>query len=351
MKLSDRIRNFFLSMTRSKKSDLSINTSQQRLISLQRKREQYDAEIHEAYGQLKAACYSLYQHTSPEHISTEELVNLYHTADLGDYFDGVWMDLAHQVYQRYGHLESVKGGADFIKWKLYANVLVKLGFLPEEIAAREPNLDVSQTVPPVGTIIVHGNEGEICSKKDYYLESDFLEAAEAHWRMEEPISVTVYTDPITGTHIDTSRLQKMSDSLVSFSVRPYQKEENQNIPSVSHEEKQVATVVQAPAPVQITDPSAPVGRIDYYGFSGKIGESIEYSNEADFIAAIKQDNYCGVPIGIVVYSDPVTGKHMDTSWRLELDPPPLDFSVKSCPAQPGPEQSEPDAVPDYEYEP
>ena len=351
MKLSDRIRSFFYAVIHPNGSNLSITDIQQRLVDLHAKRERYETEINEAYGQLKAACYSAYQHASPEQIPTEQLVNLYHTADPGDHFDSVWSDVAHQVYQEYAHLEAVKGGADFIKWKLYANALVKLGFLPEEITVREPNLDVSQTVPPVGTIVAHGDEREIYSRKDYYLEADFLEAVEAHWRMEEPISVTVYTDPISGTHIDTSRLQKISDSLVSFSVKPYQKEENQNMPSVSREEKQVATVVQASAPVQSTDPSAPVGRIDYYGFSGKIGESIEYSNEADFIAAIKQDNYCGVPIGIVVYSDPVTGKHMDTSWRLELDPPPLDFSVESCPAQPGQEQSEPDAVPDYEYEP
>lgn len=95
----------------------------------------------------------------------------------------------------------------------------------------------------------------------------------------------------------------------------------------------------------------PVGRLDYYSPSGKVGESIEYSSEADFIAAIKQDNYCGVPMGIVVYSDPVTGKHMDTSWRLELDPPPLGFSVEPCPAQPGQEQVEQETDFDYEYEP
>lgn len=72
----------------------------------------------------------------------------------------------------------------------------------------------------------------------------------------------------------------------------------------------------------------PVGRIDYLTSRGRVGESIEYTDAGEFVEDIRKENYYGSPMIITVYSDPVTGKHIDTSWRLDLDPPPQGFKVE-----------------------
>ena len=53
------------------------------------------------------------------------------------------------------------------------------------------------------------------------------------------------------------------------------------------------------APVE----SKPIGRIDYLGTDGKVGESIEYTSPYQFEKDIKEENYYGVPMSIVLYKD------------------------------------------------
>lgn len=93
----------------------------------------------------------------------------------------------------------------------------------------------------------------------------------------------------------------------------------------------------------------PVGRIDYYGSNGKIRESREVKDELDLAAFAMQDAFYGETIGITVYSDPVTGDHMDTSWLMDVDPPPIEFHIEPCPVSK--EQQNPvleAEAPDYE---
>lgn len=47
----------------------------------------------------------------------------------------------------------------------------------------------------------------------------------------------------------------------------------------------------------------PVGRIEYLGSNGKTVETIEYSDVELFIKNIKEDNYYGIPMVIVLYKD------------------------------------------------
>lgn len=92
-----------------------------------------------------------------------------------------------------------------------------------------------------------------------------------------------------------------------------------------YEKSNRATVVSRP---ENMNANQPVGKIEYLGFSGEVIESIAYTDASQFVQQIKEDNYCGVPMDITVFSDPKNGSHIDTSWRLDLDPPPQGFQIK-----------------------
>lgn len=64
-----------------------------------------------------------------------------------------------------------------------------------------------------------------------------------------------------------------------------------------------------------------VGRIEYFGPTGKIVERIEYKDEKEFIEKIREATYSGVPIRIALYKD-ANGKHISKDFIKELDPPP-----------------------------
>ena len=64
-----------------------------------------------------------------------------------------------------------------------------------------------------------------------------------------------------------------------------------------------------------------VGRIEYFGPTGKITERIEYKDEKEFIEKIREATYSGVPIRIAFYKD-INGKHISKDFIKELDPPP-----------------------------
>lgn len=46
-----------------------------------------------------------------------------------------------------------------------------------------------------------------------------------------------------------------------------------------------------------------VGRIDFLGTNGSVGESVEYTDAEEFVAAIKEENHAGAPMRIVLYRD------------------------------------------------
>ena len=92
------------------------------------------------------------------------------------------------------------------------------------------------------------------------------------------------------------------------------------------------TVEKAPQKeLESNNNAKPVGRIDYLGNNGKVGESIEYTNAEKFISDIKDENFYGVPIDITVYRDAVTKEHIQTDWVNDLDPPPQGFQYEDYP--------------------
>ena len=80
------------------------------------------------------------------------------------------------------------------------------------------------------------------------------------------------------------------------------------------------------APVE----SKPIGRIDYLGTDGKVGESIEYTSPYSFEKDIKEENYYGVPMSIVLYKDK-DGSTIPHGFNAQLDPPPKSFEIIDSP--------------------
>lgn len=78
------------------------------------------------------------------------------------------------------------------------------------------------------------------------------------------------------------------------------------------------------------DMPVPIGRIDYLGFGGIVGESIEYTSVPQFIKDIEEQNYCGVPMSIVLYQDE-NGKTISKDFIYDMDPPPQGFEIVDFP--------------------
>ena len=79
--------------------------------------------------------------------------------------------------------------------------------------------------------------------------------------------------------------------------------------------------------------SKPIGRIDYLGTDGKVGESIEYTSPYSFEKDIKEENYYGVPMSIVLYKDK-DGSTIPHGFIAQLDPPPKGFEIIDSPYLP-----------------
>lgn len=73
--------------------------------------------------------------------------------------------------------------------------------------------------------------------------------------------------------------------------------------------------------------SQPVGRIDYLGTNGTVGESIEYTSEYQFLKDIKEENFYGSPMSIVLYRNR-NGETISQDFLSQLDPPPQGFQVE-----------------------
>ena len=98
--------------------------------------------------------------------------------------------------------------------------------------------------------------------------------------------------------------------------------------SLEDGERITRTVVSSTkeAPIE----SKPIGRIDYLGTDGKVGESIEYTSPYSFEKDIKEENYYGVPMSIVLYKDK-DGSTIPHDFITQLDPPPKSFEIIDSP--------------------
>ena len=129
------------------------------------------------------------------------------------------------------------------------------------------------------------------------------------------------------------KLNLLSDSLAAASDIIVTNPNPAYLPIVSALGGEVITIsaehVQADLPSlesAVPSVSLPVGRIDFLGTNGNVGESVEYTNTERFVAAIKEENYLGVPMRIVLYRDSV-GRTIPQDFLKELDPPPQGFEI------------------------
>lgn len=72
--------------------------------------------------------------------------------------------------------------------------------------------------------------------------------------------------------------------------------------------------------------SKPIGRIEYLHTDGKVRESIEYTSPYQLEKDIKEENYYGVPMSVVLYKQ-ADGSAIPHEYIAECDPPLQGFSV------------------------
>ena len=63
-----------------------------------------------------------------------------------------------------------------------------------------------------------------------------------------------------------------------------------------------------------------VGRIGFLDSRGNIVETLDFTDEYEFIAKVMEENYYGVPMHLTLFRNNF-GTTIDTSFLLELDPP------------------------------
>ena len=70
----------------------------------------------------------------------------------------------------------------------------------------------------------------------------------------------------------------------------------------------------------------PIGRIDFLSPRGGVTESIEYSDQEAFLAAVRKENDSGAPMSIILYRNK-DGQTIPQDFKYDLDPPPQGFRV------------------------
>ena len=100
------------------------------------------------------------------------------------------------------------------------------------------------------------------------------------------------------------------------------------VSTVDGSERKVLSIVSTNKedPVQ----SKPIGRIDYLHTDGRVRESIEYTSPYQFEKDIKEENYYGVPMKIVLYKDR-DGTTIPQDFISQLDPSPQGVEIIDSP--------------------
>ena len=89
--------------------------------------------------------------------------------------------------------------------------------------------------------------------------------------------------------------------------------------------QEVEDAAPAAEPVE-PDALQAVGRIEFLGTNGMVGDSVEYTSAEQFVAAVKDENFVGTPMRIIVYRDK-EGQTIPLNFVKDLDPRPLGFRV------------------------
>lgn len=83
-------------------------------------------------------------------------------------------------------------------------------------------------------------------------------------------------------------------------------------------------------PAHVPIKGRPVGRLEFFGSNGEVGDSVEYDDEERMVAAILDENYYGIPMNVVLYRDE-SGKTIDQGFVAKLDPPNIKLEFTDIP--------------------
>ena len=161
-----------------------------------------------------------------------------------------------------------------------------------------------------------GDFFEIYGERDTQIAHDVLELTLTRKTFtNKSISTPMCGFPVHVTEQYTQRLLDAGNDVVAVTHEPGEK----------LEVKRIVSTAKA-----IDTPPIPVGRIEYLGSNGEVGETVEYTDAERFERDIKDENYYGTPISVVVYRN-ADGSTIPYNFISECDPPLQGFAIEDSP--------------------
>ena len=161
-----------------------------------------------------------------------------------------------------------------------------------------------------------GDFFEIYGERDTQIAHNVLELTLTRKTFtNKSISTPMCGFPVHVTEQYTQRLLDAGNDVVAVTHEPGEK----------LEVKRIVSTTKA-----IDTPPIPVGRIEYLGSNGQVGETVEYTDADRFERDIKDENYYGTPMSVVVYRN-ADGSTIPYSFISECDPPLQGFSIEDSP--------------------
>ena len=161
-----------------------------------------------------------------------------------------------------------------------------------------------------------GDFFEIYGERDTQIAHDVLELTLTRKTFtNKSISTPMCGFPVHVTEQYTQRLLDAGNDVVAVTHEPGEK----------LEVKRIVSTTKA-----IDTPPIPVGRIEYLGSNGQVGETVEYTDAERFERDIKDENYYGTPMSVVVYRN-ADGSTIPHAFISECDPPLQGFSIEDSP--------------------
>lgn len=161
-----------------------------------------------------------------------------------------------------------------------------------------------------------GDFFEIYGERDTQIAHDVLELTLTRKTFtNKSISTPMCGFPVHVTEQYTQRLLDAGNDVVAVTHEPGEK----------LEVKRIVSITKA-----IDTPPIPVGRIEYLGSNGQVGETVEYTDADRFERDIKDENYYGTPMSVVVYRN-ADGSTIPHAFISECDPPLQGFFIEDSP--------------------
>ena len=161
-----------------------------------------------------------------------------------------------------------------------------------------------------------GDFFEIYGERDTQIAHDVLELTLTRKTFtNKSISTPMCGFPVHVTEQYTQRLLDAGNDVVAVTHEPGEK----------LEVKRIVSTTKA-----IDTPPIPVGRIEYLGSNGQVGETVEYTDADRFERDIKDENYYGTPMSVVVYRN-ADGSTIPHAFISECDPPLQGFFIEDSP--------------------